>query len=575
MKALESGGTTLVRYGIHMSDAGTAAEKKTAILDKLGAMYGRAEADAKTFGGQLEIEKHQLEEVQETIGKKMLPMKLALAKAITDLAEALFMQGEAQAIADKAGERAAGAQDKIIQRIRLAADAAGMSGAAFEKLTLAYHGNWAAMEMAINAGKVEGITREGLRAQIDKSLGSYEAASAAQKKAHDDSLRSVDDIGKVTKAETDLSAEIAKASMTGVVLARWEAENRYLVKSAEIKKEFNDEKVQSTLLEGEAKLRDAKLLQIDAKFQADLLLNDSKRDSEEKKRIKAIDLAWAKSMLDRGTEVRKVENDIAQFHKTGLASELANIETERQATMAALASKFLETGVTDTKLKALYEDFYKAQKQAAIDAATGLTEITQMTVDDITTLYGNFAKDTLVAFENWGAGTEGILKGVGDAFGNLAQSAVKMVEDILVKMLEASVKEFFSTQMLAVANVIKSVMAWPFPANVLMVGGAIAAVELLFSRIKKFDEGGVVPGQMLGMLHPNEVVIPLKKLPEIVQQINHNSNNYYGGQGGQQRQAPIYIQVILDGQELKQHTVKTVNRGLALGHITVPGRAIG
>ena len=573
-KAMNGNYMMLQRWGITVKDAGSAAEKKTEILDQLGKMYGRAESDAKTFGGQLEIEKHQLEEVQETIGKKMLPIKLALAKAITDLAEALFMQNEAQSIADKAGERSAEAQDKVIQRIRLAADAAGISGTAFEKLTLAYHGNWTAMEMAIDAGKVEGITREGLRAVIDKQLGSYEAASAAQKKAHDDSLRSVDDIGKVMKAETDLSAEIAKASMTGVTLARWEAENRYLVKSAEIKKEFNDEQVQSKLIAGEAQLRDAKLLQIDAKFRADLLVNESKQESEEKKRIKAIDLAWAKSMLDRGTEVRKVENDIAQFHKTGLASELANIETERLATMAALASKFLETGVTDTKLKALYEDFYKAKKQAAIDDSSGLTEITQTTIDDMTTLYGNFSKDTLVAFENWGAGTEGLLKGVGDAFMNLGQSAIKMAEDILVSIIEKEAKAFLMTQMNAVANVIKSVMAWPFPANILMVGGAIATVDLLFSKIKKFDEGGIVPGQMLGMLHPNEAIIPLKKLPEMVQQINHNSTNYYGGQG-QQRPAPIYVQVILDGQELKKHTVKTVKYALDTRQLTVPGGAIG
>jgi hypothetical protein len=210
---------------------------------------------------------------------------------------------------------------------------------------------------------------------------------------------------------------------------------------------------------------------------------------------------------------------------------------------------------------------------AAIDDATGLTEITQMTVDDITTLYGNFGRDTLIAFENWGAGTQGLLKGVGDAFGNLGQSAIKMVEDVMGSMMEMSIQKFLTDKEGAIGGVIKSVMDMPFPLNLMLVGGAIAAVELLFSKIKHFDEGGFVQAPMLGMLHPNEAVIPLNKMHDVIN--NYNYHNQYGAGRGSQQPQYINLSLSFDGQVFDKRIIKVTGRALQLGNLKVPGRSIG
>ena len=151
-----------------------------------------------------------------------------------------------------------------------------------------------------------------------------------------------------------------------------------------------------------------------------------------------------------------------------------------------------------------------------IDSGWVLTELEENTLSDLTNLYGNFLFDTLTAFEEWGSGAKGFLEGVGGAFKSMVTDAIQSIKSLVTEQLMASAKTILAEKAKAIASIIAKVMASiPFPFNLAVVGGAIAAVAALFSKIKFFGEGGIAWGPQLAVVAV--VMAEPRPLPETSQ----------------------------------------------------------
>jgi hypothetical protein len=102
--------------------------------------------------------------------------------------------------------------------------------------------------------------------------------------------------------------------------------------------------------------------------------------------------------------------------------------------------------------------------------------------------------------ESWNLTNEAQLE-----FADMAISAFVNME----AGLKGFVKSILDTlERWAIGEIIPRVMAaLPFPANLLAVGGAIAAIKTLFAGLTSFKEGGFVPRETIARLHPGEFVI--------------------------------------------------------------------
>ncbi|GAH85662.1 unnamed protein product, partial [marine sediment metagenome] len=174
-------------------------------------------------------------------------------------------------------------------------------------------------------------------------------------------------------------------------------------------------------------------------------------------------------------------------------------------------------------IAALNEKRRLEEEEAEQAHADEMTAIQATTCAALTSLYGNFIADTLDAFEAWGAGTQGLLKGIGMAFKNLAKAAIQALKDIVIQEAITAAKTWIKQKAQAIAKVITSVMALPFPANIIAVGGAIAAVTLLFSKIKLFGEGGIAG------LHGPELIVAGEKGPELITPLSKAGAGIGGG----------------------------------------------
>lgn len=128
------------------------------------------------------------------------PMGLVVAGA-TAITVALLKQKAAQEAATEAAKRAAEAEDSLFQKLKAAADQAGLSEKEFLKLRDAYNGNAAAMAMAIKRGKEGKELQEALANVSEKHKEKIEE----QKSAIDASIPSVQGFSDQFK---NLSAEL-------------------------------------------------------------------------------------------------------------------------------------------------------------------------------------------------------------------------------------------------------------------------------------------------------------------------------------------------------------------------------
>jgi len=389
----------------------------------------------------------------------------------------------------KADERLVEAQKSLRQKLIDMKNEAGMTGEEFGKLTNKYKGNIVAMTMAIYKGK-EGVElQEALakvskkhKEEIDKQKESYEAVIP---KLEDYKVNLQEVPGIVSK----MTEELNKATLS---------EYEYAKETLDKKKEDREEAIASEIEDETERVKALSLNEEIYRLAMEKLDKDHKE--KEKKRYEDQNEAYltAKDQLtDSIKQLTLSEHDYA----------LWSLDSEYKAQVKHIEDTIKDEKKRNELLAALDKKHHLEKEAAQEEHLAKMTDLETVTYGTLTQLYGNFISDTLSAFEAWGEGSMSLLEGMGMAFKSLAKAAIAALKDIIAQEAISAVKTLIKEKAKAIAKVITSVMALPFPLNILAVGGAIAAVTLLFSKIKLFKEGGFVPQQTLAMLHPGEYVV--------------------------------------------------------------------
>ena len=143
-------------------------------------------------------------------------------------------------------------------------------------------------------------------------------------------------------------------------------------------------------------------------------------------------------------------------------------------------------------------------------AIVGLSEQGMLMFQNMTYAFSAGVMDALDAFHRFGEEGGNVLAVFGEAITGFVSAALNALKRFTMELLVESAKAIFAKQAEALAGVIASVMkSVPFPLNLLLVGGAMAAVSALFSGLtpKKYEQGGFVPQETFAHLHPGEYVM--------------------------------------------------------------------
>lgn len=412
-------------------------------------------------------------------------------------------------------------QRKLGQKLREAADAAGMSRREFVELSRKYDDNTAALARAIRKGEEgealqKALAEVGARHKkvIDEQRGALEQEHEAQEKVNLALAQTKEQIKLVTTLRQQLTDEIKRATLSEAEYSKWALKAAYEERVNQIGDEIKDEKTRGELLIAARKSYHAQLGVLE---KADL----EKRSREETafmEEVRAAESAWwderlgaAKAFQDQ--RMRLIDG-IKQMTLSELDYKLWALEQERIAEIARIEESKSLSAQQKEELLTLLADYHE-KKRAAIEAeASEEIALARATQGALTGVYLDFFENVFDAFRAFGEGARGILGAVGSAFKETVNSALSALQRLVSGILAAAAKNIIAKQSEAIAGVISSVMgSVPFPLNLALVGGAVAAVSRLFSAIK-LGEGGLVTRPTLALVGEAgpEMVIPLNKL---------------------------------------------------------------
>jgi len=421
----------------------------------------------------------------------------------------------------QADERLKEAQEKLNAKLWEAAQQAGLTGEQFQALTDKYNGNVAAMARAIYKGQEGKELQQALvevgkkhAEAIDKQREAQEKERQEKEKALAAGINQKEQIEKILSLRKQLTDEIKKATLNELDYARYALKAQYEERVAQITQEISDEKTRAELL---LAARTSYLKQLEA-------LEKSAREKELQERIEfakkikdeedAMTLAKIQAEKEYQAKKQEVSNAIIMMSLNEKDQKLFALEQERQAKIAALLEEQSLTQVQKDTLIALWNEYYNKRTEQILgeyDSWQQYVEFVQNTIEStLTTCISNF----LGAFAAWGEQGGSILKVLGKAFKDMANTAIDALKSVVMETLKSTIKKIAADKAAAIAHVIESVMRLPFPLNLAVVGGAIAAVTALFSKIK-LAQGGIVTKPtvaLIGEAGP-EAVIPLNRYP--------------------------------------------------------------
>lgn len=324
---------------------------------------------------------------------------------------------------------------------------------------------------------------------------------------------------KVSSLYNTLVDEIKKATLSEYEYSKWTAQKKHEERKATLEKEIEEGKAQKNELLLLEQAHQLALAEIE-----DAAMEEKKLKREEQY---ASYLEAKQALVDSINQMTMSEVEYAKWARG----------EEYQNQMDTIKKMQISEEEKNELIAALNEKRRLEEEEAEQTHADEMTAIQAATCAALASLYGNFIGDTLDAFEAWGEGTQGLLKGIGMAFRNLAKDAIQALKEIVRQEAIAAAKTWIKKKAEALAGVIASVMkSVPFPFNLIAVGGAIAAVTMLFKKIKLFKEGGFVPKPTFAMLHAGEFVVNAPTVKALSQPgvgmgggfILQQTNSFYG-----------------------------------------------
>ncbi len=144
------------------------------------------------------------------------------------------------------------------------------------------------------------------------------------------------------------------------------------------------------------------------------------------------------------------------------------------------------------------------------DITVKLSEKGKLMFENMVFAFSGGITEALDAFQRLGEEGGSILGTLGEVIHGFIGQALNAFKRFTTEIIVESAKLIFAKQAEAIAGIIASVInSLGFPASLLVVGGAIAAVSALFSGLKpkKFEAGGDVHAETFAHLHPGEKVL--------------------------------------------------------------------
>lgn len=422
----------------------------------------------------------------------------------------------------QADERLRETQEKLKAKLWEAAQQAGMTGDQFQVLTDKYNGNVAAMARAIYKGQEGKELQQALAEVGKKHAESVDKQREAQEKERQEKEKSLaaglqtkEQIEKIISLRKQLTDEIKKATLGELEYSRYSLRAQYEERVAQINQEVKDEKTRAELLLAARQAYHAQLAALE-KSAREKELNEkiafAKRVKEEEQ---ALALARIQAEKDYQAKKQEISNAIIMMSMNDKDQKLFALEQERQAKIAAILEEQAYNQAQKETLIALWNDYYaKRQEQIEADYDVWKQYVT-LVQDAIENTLKAGITGFLDAMVQWGEKGGSILKVFGNAFKSMAQTAISALRDLVTETLKSAIKTIAAKKAEAIASQIANVMkSIPFPLNIALVAGAIAAVSKLFSAIK-LAEGGVVTKPtyaLIGEAGP-EAVIPLNRYP--------------------------------------------------------------
>jgi len=364
-------------------------ELSGAIIKVIGALSG-----LMLGAGSALIVIAKLAQSMKTLGVvtnlQLGPIAIVTA-ALAGLAVGYLAVKDAQDKANLAGGELTKQENKLVDDLSRAAVAAGWHYGEMSKLIDAYHGNIAALTMAIVKGK-EGVAIQKALAAIGKEQKTVIDAEKqalldkanAEIKAAMASEAAKKQAEAIMTTRRQLTDEIAKATMKEREYERFALEQAYIARKASITSEITDEKEKAALL-----------LQVEQTYQASrAALEKSFRDQDLAARI-----AFAQLIADQEDQqtVDRIQNEkdylaqkqqvtdaIKTMGMSQLASERYMIQQEAAAKAQEITDSKTLTEQQKTDLLAIWSSYYAALIQKNYSAGQILAEAWRAQIEKIT-----------------------------------------------------------------------------------------------------------------------------------------------------------------------------------------------
>lgn len=422
----------------------------------------------------------------------------------------------------QADERLRETQERLKGKLWEAAQQAGMTGDQFQALTEKYNGNIAAMANAIYRGR-EGVEMQRALAEvgkkhaeaIDKQREAQEKERLEKEKSLAASIQTKEQIEKIISLRKQLTDEIKKATLGELEYNRYSLRAQYEERVTQINQEVSDEKTRAELLLAARQAYHAQLAALEKAAREKELNEKIEFAKKIKEEEQALALARIQAEKDYQAKKQEISNAIVMMSMNEKDQKLFALEQERQAKIAAILEEQTYNQVQKDTLIALWNEYYEKKREyieGEYDAWKQYVELVRDSIENtLTASVNNF----LDAFAAWGEQGGSILSAFGNAFKSMAKTAIRALEEMVAATLKSAIKTIAAKKAEAIASQIANVMkSIPFPLNLALVAGAIAAVSKLFSAIK-LAEGGIVTKPTLAVVGEAgpEAVIPLDRYP--------------------------------------------------------------